>query len=75
MTYEEIFIQIISEVSGKPKQEISNLLSAFQQTHPGDKWDKIIPEHKADKLCNDLRKETPGILKWLHNGAMRVTGQ
>lgn len=73
MTYQEIFIQIISEVSGKPKQEINELLSAFRKTNPGGKWDNIIPDKDADKLLTDLRAEAPGILRWLVEGAMAVT--
>ena len=67
MTYSEIFIQIISEVSGKPKQEITDLLSTFRKAHPGGKWDNIIPDNDAEKLLTELRAETPafsnGLLK------------
>lgn len=72
MTNQEIFIQIISEVSGKSKQEIAELLSVFRKTNPGGEWDKIIPDKDAEKLLNDLRAEAPGILAWLIKGAMDV---
>ena len=72
MTYQEIFIQIISEVSGKSKNEISKLLTTFQKVHPGGNWDKIIPEHEAEALLSQLRAEAPGILAWLVKGAMGV---
>ena len=73
MTYSEIFIQIISEVSGKPKQEITDLLSTFRKAHPGGKWDNIIPDKDAEKLLTELRAEAPGILRWLIEGAMEVS--
>ena len=75
MTYSEIFIQIISEVSGKPKQEITDLLSTFRKAHPGGKWDNIIPDNDAEKLLTELRAETPGILKWLVEGAIKGAPQ
>ena len=74
MTYQEIFIQIISEVSGKSKQETGELLSAFRKTHPGGKWDTPIPDKDAEKLLNDLRGEAPGILAWLIKSAMDIAG-
>ncbi|MBW1702823.1 MAG: hypothetical protein JRJ50_12030 [Deltaproteobacteria bacterium] len=72
MTYAKLFIQIISEVSGKPEQEIADLLSTFREAHPGGNWDQVIPANEAEKLLNDLREEAPGILAWLVKGAMDV---
>ena len=72
MTYAEIFIQTISEVLGKSKQEITKLLSTIRKAHPGGKWDKIIPDKDAEKLLTELRAEAPGILRWLVQGAMEV---
>ena len=68
----EIFIQILSEVSGKPKQEIAELLFNFRKANPGGKWDEVIPDNEAETLLNDLRSEAPGILAWLVKGAMEV---
>jgi hypothetical protein len=72
MTRKEIFIQILSEVSGKSKQEIAELLSTFRKANPGGEWDEVIPDNEAEKLLNDLRGEAPGILAWLIKGAMEV---
>ena len=71
MTYSEIFIQIISEVSGKPKQEIADLLSTSRKAHLGGKWDNIISDKDAEKLLIELRAEAPGILRWLDEGARK----
>jgi hypothetical protein len=72
MTREEIFIQIISEVSGKEKQEIKELLNQFNEAHPGGKWDEQIPDKEAEVLIASLRSEGSGILAWLVRGAMAV---
>jgi len=68
----DIFIQILSEVSGRPKHEIAELLSAIRQANPGGKWDEEIPENELEQLVNELRGEAPGIMDWLIKGAARV---
>ena len=73
MTYQEIFIQIISEVSGKPKQELSELLNNIRKIHPGGKWDIEIPDSESKELLTKLRGEAPGILRWLAEGALEVS--
>lgn len=73
MTYQEIFIQIISEVSGKPKKELSELLASIRKLHPGGKWDVEIPDSESKELLNKLRGEAPGILRWLAEGAQEVS--
>lgn len=72
MTREDIFIQIISEVSGKTKQEIKELLNISNEAHPGDKWNEQIPDKEAEELIVKLRNEGSGILAWLVRGAMDV---
>ncbi len=65
MTRKDIFIMILSEVSGKQKTFVSKMFDNFRAANPG-KWDDEIPEPEAEKLLNDLRAEFPGILKWLN---------
>lgn len=72
MRYQDIFIQILFEVSGTPKDELASLLAAFRKTHPGDKWDQELSEQQANELLAKLRKEGPGITRWLHEGATLV---
>lgn len=73
MTNADIFIQILSEVSGRPEKEISDLLKRFREVHPGGDWDAEVPFDKAKRLLADLRKEAPRILCWLAEGAARVS--
>ena len=72
MTYQDIFVQVISEVSGKSKKDISELLATFREANPGGKWDKVIPDNEAKELLDTLRNEAPGILAWLVRGGMDV---
>jgi hypothetical protein len=69
MTRADIFIRIISEVSGKPEREINDILKAFRQGHPGGKWDDEIPDGETETLLNNLRAEAPGIFARLIKGA------
>lgn len=69
MTRSDIFIQILSEVSGKPKDQVSDLLVAFRKTFPGkDRFDDELPDQEAQQLLAGLRKEKEGIRAWLNSG-------
>ncbi len=72
MTYQDIFIQILSDVSGQPKSGISELLVNFKKANPSGNWDKVLSKEEADKLLRSLRKEALGILAWLCRGANSV---
>ena len=72
MTKAEIFIQTLSEVSGRPKDEIAEMLKAMRKARPGGKWDDEVPPAEAEKLVNDLRAEVPGILAWLVRGGIEA---
>jgi hypothetical protein len=72
MKQSEIFIQTIADVSGRPRQEIEEILASFRRANPAGNWDKEIPEAEAQKLLSTLRGEAPGILRWLVEGAAEV---
>ena len=42
MTNQDIFIQIISEVSGSKKSEVAELIESSKKIFPGGKWDEEI---------------------------------
>ena len=65
----DVFTQILSEVTGKPKESLADLLEAFKATIPGQhKFDEEIPDTEAKELLENLRKEKSGILSWLVRG-------
>ncbi len=73
MTYGDVMVQILSEVTGKPKDQVGELLNIFKDSFPGQhRLDEDLPPEKADQLLNDLRKEKAGILAWLEKGAQEV---
>jgi hypothetical protein len=70
-TRADVFKTILTEVTGKPKSDISDLLAEFRKTFPGkDKLDDEIPQQEYDRLLTKLRSEKPGILNWLIAGGL-----
>lgn len=73
MTKADVFVQILSEVSGKPKELVGDLLTAFRKTFPGqDRFDDELPDAEASQLLAGLRKEKEGIRAWLNSGFYEV---
>jgi hypothetical protein len=72
MTFQDVFIQVLSEESGKPKKEISDLFIAIRSTQPKGKWDNVLSQEESENLLNSLRKVSPGILMWLYEGVAAV---
>ncbi len=71
MTRADIFIQILSEVTGRPKAELASLLAMFRSVYPGGRWDDVLPDNEAQALLEGLRKEKEGIRAWLAKGAQQ----
>ena len=72
ITRAEIFVQILSEVSGKPRHKVACRLTEFRKTHPGNSWDRKIPRNEAQRLLTDLRKDAPAIMSWVVSGSRCV---
>lgn len=71
MTNQTIMIQILHEVTGRPKKELHRLIKSFRAGLPdqGRGFDKKLTPAEAEDLLNQLRKEKAGILAWLIEGA------
>lgn len=71
MTYSDILTQILSEVTGKPKDQLNDLLEEFKKRFQGQhRLDEELPPDKAEQLLDNLRKEKSGILAWLVRGGL-----
>ncbi len=70
MTNRDVMVQILHEVTGKPKELIGDVLHDFAAAHPGSQsgFDRSISDAEAEQLLNELRKEKSGILNWLLQG-------
>ena len=68
MTNRDVFFQILSEVTGYPKDQVAAILKVFFEKHPAPNFDDEIPEQEAQMLLSKLRKEKSGIRNWLIQG-------
>jgi len=65
MTYGELFTQVISEVTGKPKDQLLEFLTYFRAIIPGGNFDKQIDPDKAQALLDEIRRHPEAIKAWL----------
>lgn len=67
MTKKDIFIQILSEVSGKPKNHLEAFTDQLEHVFGPGNWEEELPEKDAQELLVKLRSEGPAIMVWLAN--------
>ncbi len=66
MTYGEILAQIISEITGKPKARIIEIVNTIEKAFPGkQRLEEVVPDDKVEQLLEELRKEKPAIIAQL----------
>jgi Mg/Co/Ni transporter MgtE len=66
MTFGEILAQVLSEVTGRPKEKIIEIVKAIEKTFPGkQRLEEEVPDDKVELLLNELRKEKPAIIAQL----------
>jgi len=72
--YREVFLQILSEVSGRTKKDLEKLLLLAIEARPEilAAYDKELSEEEAQSMLAKLRNEKEGIAAWLVQGAMAV---
>lgn len=69
MKRRDVFIQILHEVSGRPKAFIETILDSFLAAIPSkNNFDEKISDAEYEDMLNGLRKEKEGILAWLIRG-------
>jgi Mg/Co/Ni transporter MgtE len=66
MTFGEILAQVISEITGKPKGKIIEIVNSIEKAFPGrQKLEEEVPDDKVEELLDALRREKPAILAQL----------
>lgn len=70
MKRSDIFKIILSEASGRPLDEVDDLLEIFTRRQPLPGLDVELADQDAEQLLTDLRKELPGIYNWLVQGGL-----
>jgi len=66
MTYGELFTQVISEVTGKPQDQLLDFLAYFRTIIPGGNFDKQIHPDEAQSLLDEIRRHPVAIKAWLN---------
>lgn len=71
MTNFDIFVQVISEASGKPLEEVRQMSDVILKlAGSSGKMHEVVSDNEAKRLLNQLRGELPGIRDWLIQGGL-----
>jgi hypothetical protein len=70
MTRGDVFIQVMSDLSGEPKKLIAEMLDIIKVSMPPElhRFDEAISDTKAGRLIDELMKEKEAILNWFIGG-------
>ncbi len=62
MTYEDIFLQILHEVTNKPKTELLGLVEGLKQMVPDKhKLDDQLPDNEGEQVLDIMRTQKEAI--------------
>ena len=68
MTYQDVMLQVLSEVTGAPKSRFRATIEMSKPLCLNHRFDEEVPPAEAEKLLKELRQEKAGILSWLLEG-------
>jgi hypothetical protein len=74
MTFQDVFNQILSEVTGHSREFVDEIAARFRKMYPDwdySKWDRPLDDEKAAVYLRQFRKEKTGIKKWLIEGSLK----
>jgi len=73
MTRGNVFIQVISELSGEPQKLIAEMLYLIKVSMPPElhRFDEELSYTKTGRLIDELMKEKEAILNWFVVGYRR----
>jgi hypothetical protein len=69
MTNRDVMIQILTEVSGKSKEYVTEVVSIVPYRKS---FDSELPNDEANELLEKLRREKAGIMNWLIEGRRKM---
>lgn len=69
MTRSDVFVQVINEIAQEHKEEVQELLKAFESAIPNlNRFDRELPADEGEQLLNDFRCDKDNIRVWLLQG-------
>jgi len=76
MTYREIMLQILSEMTDLPREEIEFILEEYRLNHPEiPRFDVEFTVEEARRMMNELRQNQARMLNWLASAINDSEGQ
>ena len=73
MTNRDVFTQILSEASGRPLDEVKDLVDKLVRSMGSrHHLDEEISDDEAQAQLTQLRRELPGIRRWLVQGGIEA---
>lgn len=72
MTFGEILAQVVSEITGQPKDKIVEIVKSIEKAFPGrQRLEEEIADDMVEPLLNELRKEKAEIIAQFMEYAMQ----
>jgi hypothetical protein len=75
MKNSDIFKTILSEASGRPLDEVTEMFEALSRANNMKNMEQDISDNEAATLLAQLRTELPGIRQWLIQGRFMAESQ
>jgi hypothetical protein len=73
MTYGDVFVQIVHEVTGLTKEYLDSVLREALKVFPSRvSHDHEVSDHKALVMLDTLRSERTSILTWCYQAGLKV---
>lgn len=65
MTRGEVFINVLAEVLGKPKEQVAHLLGFLRAAYPEDlRFDEELTKKQAEGIHRDLMDQKQVLQQW-----------
>ena len=72
MNRADIFVQVMTETTGRPKHVVIDYFNQFRKAVPGGEWDQELSPERAENLIQGLRSERDGIFSMLVKGLIEM---
>ena len=76
MTYGDVMVRIVTEITGMPKEEVEFILEEFKMNHSDHfRFERELTDEESRKMIMDLRQKESLILNWLANVVHETEGR
>lgn len=76
MTYGDVMVRIVTEITGMPKEEVEFILEEFKLSHADHfRFERELSDEESREMIRDLREKEGLILNWLANVVHETEGR